>query len=132
MNTVIGKKQVHQIQVGDVVGLIGEWLNFTDEHDERLVTVLFVQQAEEMNHVGTWLTSKIYQITCSDGNTYEITGGSREYFIFAQKKIMNCDYCGNEVETSEVTMTDMGDQVCTPCLIGKPAEIVTLDFIPTK
>jgi hypothetical protein len=49
-----------------------------------------------------------------------------------EEGIMNCDYCGSEVETSEVTMTDMGDQVCTPCLIGKPAEIVTLDFIPTK
>ena len=39
-----------------------------------------------------------------------------------EEGIMNCDYCGSEVETSEVTMTDMGDQVCTPCLIGKPSK----------
>jgi hypothetical protein len=37
---------------------------------------------------------------------------------------MNCDYCGSEVKTSEVTMTDMGDQVCKPCLVGKPIEVV--------
>ena len=37
---------------------------------------------------------------------------------------MNCDYCGSEVEKSEATMTDMGDQVCTPCLVGKPIEVV--------
>jgi hypothetical protein len=49
-----------------------------------------------------------------------------------EEGIMNCDYCGIEVQYSEATMTDMGDMVCTPCLIGKPAEIVTLDFIPTK
>lgn len=85
MNTVIGKKQVHQIQVGDVVGLIGYWLNFTDEHDERLVTVLCVQQADEMNYRGTWVTSKIYDITCSDGHTYTITSDARKYFIFAEE-----------------------------------------------
>ena len=37
---------------------------------------------------------------------------------------MNCDYCGSEVKTSEATMTDMGDMVCTPCLVGKPIEVV--------
>ena len=35
---------------------------------------------------------------------------------------MNCDYCGIELEKSESTMTDMGDQVCSPCLIGKSPE----------
>ena len=35
---------------------------------------------------------------------------------------MNCDYCGSKVKKSEVKMTDMGDQVCIPCLIGKPVE----------
>ena len=49
-----------------------------------------------------------------------------------EEGIMNCDYCGTEVQYSEATMTDMGDMVCTPCLIGKPAETVTLNFIPTK
>jgi hypothetical protein len=37
---------------------------------------------------------------------------------------MNCDYCGSEVQKSEATMTDMGDMVCTPCLVGKPIEVV--------
>ena len=37
---------------------------------------------------------------------------------------MNCDYCGSEIQKSEVTMTDMGDMVCTPCLVGKPIEVV--------
>jgi hypothetical protein len=83
MNTVIAKKNVNQIKAGDVVGLIGNWLNYTDEHDERLVTVLDVQQFDEMPYKGTWVTSKVYEITCSDGNTYEINGGSRQYFIFA-------------------------------------------------
>jgi hypothetical protein len=83
MNTVIGKKKVNQIQSGDVVGLIGNWLNFTDEHDERLVTVLSVEQSGcEMPFAGTWLTTKIYDITCSDGNTYAISNSAREYFIF--------------------------------------------------
>jgi hypothetical protein len=35
---------------------------------------------------------------------------------------MNCDYCGIELEKSESTMTDMGDQICSPCLIGKIPE----------
>lgn len=84
MNTVIGKKRVNQIQVGDVVGLIGNWLNFTDEHDERLVTVVFVQQTERTMS-GEWVQGKIFEITCSDGNTYEITSGARQYFIFASE-----------------------------------------------
>ena len=53
MNTVIAKKNVNQIKAGDVVGLIGNWLNYTDEHDERLVTVLDVQQFDEMPYKGT-------------------------------------------------------------------------------
>ena len=81
----IGKKTVNQIQAGDVVGLVGNWLNYTDEHDERRVTVLAIAEAVEMMHRGTWLTSKIYDITCSDGNTYSITSGSRQYFIFAEE-----------------------------------------------
>lgn len=35
---------------------------------------------------------------------------------------MNCDYCGSKVKKSEVKMTDMGDQVCIPCLIGRPIQ----------
>ena len=81
----IGKKTINQIQPGDVVGLIGNWLNYTDEYDERLVTVLAVQQATEMPYRGTWLTRSIYDITCSDGNTYAITSDSRQYFIFAEE-----------------------------------------------
>lgn len=82
MQKVIGRKTIDQIQVGDVVGLIGEWLNFTDESDERLATVLDIQHTVEMPYRGTWLTSKIYQITCSDGHTYEISNSDRKYFIF--------------------------------------------------
>jgi hypothetical protein len=85
MNTVIGKKRINEIEVGDVVGLIGEWLNFTDERDERLVTVLEIHETKEMNHVGSWLTTNIYEITCSNGNTYEISADSRQYFIFAEE-----------------------------------------------
>jgi hypothetical protein len=40
MNTVIGKKRVNQIEVGDVVGLIGNWLNYTDRMMSDMVTVL--------------------------------------------------------------------------------------------
>lgn len=85
MNTVIAKKPINQIEVGDVVGLVGDWLNYTDEHDERLVTVIAVEQATEMPYRGTWLTRSIYNITCSDGNTYEISRDGREYFIFAEE-----------------------------------------------
>jgi hypothetical protein len=82
MQKVISRKTIDQIEVGDVVGLIGEWLNFTDESDERLATVVGIQHAIEMPHRGTWLTSEIYEITCSDGHTYEISNSDRKYFIF--------------------------------------------------
>jgi hypothetical protein len=36
---------------------------------------------------------------------------------------MNCDYCGSKVKKSEIKMTDVGDQVCIPCLVGKPVEM---------
>jgi hypothetical protein len=85
MNKVITKKRVNQIEVGDVVGLIGNWLNFTDEYDERLVTVVAVVQFTVMPYRGTWLTRSIYDIVCSDGNTYAITSDDREYFIFAEE-----------------------------------------------
>lgn len=82
MNTVIGKKQVHQIQTGDVVGLIGNWLNYTDQYDERLVTVLDIQETDETTSRFLSAASKNYLVTCSDGNTYEINSSSRKYFIF--------------------------------------------------
>lgn len=83
MNTVIGKKQINQIQVGDVVGLIGNWLNYTDQYDERLVTVLDIQETDETESRFLPPATKNYLVTCSDGNTYEVCGGSRKYFIFA-------------------------------------------------
>jgi hypothetical protein len=88
MNTVIAKKRINQIEVGDVVGLIGNWLNYTDEYDERLVTVLSVTKTDSCNCYGTikcntHKNGKCYEITCSDGNTYEITNSARKYFIFA-------------------------------------------------
>ena len=82
MNTVIGKKQINQIQVGDVVGLIGNWLNYTDQYDERLVTVFDVQETDETQSRFLPVASKNYLVTCSDGNTYEINSSSRKYFIF--------------------------------------------------
>jgi len=84
MNTVIGKKRVNQIEVGDVVGLIGNWLNYTDQHDERLVTVLSVEQTQRTLS-GEYVNGKVYEIACSDGHTYEISSGARQYFIFASE-----------------------------------------------
>jgi hypothetical protein len=82
MSTVITKKTVSQIQAGDVVGLIGQWLNYTDEHDERRVTVLSVEKTDLWNCYHTHVMGKCYLIACSDGNTYEITSSARKYFIF--------------------------------------------------
>jgi hypothetical protein len=42
---------------------------------------------------------------------------------------MNCDYCGSKVKKSEVKMTDMGDQVCIPCLIGRPNQTLSLEDV---
>jgi hypothetical protein len=81
MNTVTAKKTVNRIQAGDVVGLIGNWLNYTDEHDERLVTVLSVVKTKRQNFARSSIVN-LYEIACSDGNTYEITPSSRQYFIF--------------------------------------------------
>jgi len=83
MNTVIGRKTVNQIQAGDVVGLIGNWLNYTDEYDERLVTVLDIQETDETTSHFLPAGSQNYLVTCSDGNTYEINSSNRKYFIFA-------------------------------------------------
>ena len=85
MNTVIGKKRINQIRVGDVVGLIGNWLNYTDQYDERLVTVLDVQETDKTESRFLPAGSKNYLVTCSDGNTYEISADSRQYFIFAEE-----------------------------------------------
>lgn len=83
MQKVIGRKLINQIQVGDVVGLIGNWLNFTDQYDERLATVLDIQETDETTSRFVSAKSKNYLVTCSDGNTYEINSGNRKYFIFA-------------------------------------------------
>lgn len=85
MQKVIGRKTIDQIQVGDLVGLIGEWLNFTDESDERLATVIDIQETDETTSRFLPAEANNYLVTCSDGNTYEICDSDRKYFIFAKE-----------------------------------------------
>lgn len=85
MQKVIGRKTIEQIQVGDVVGLIGYWLNWTDQYDERLVTVIDIQETDETTSRFFPAGSQNYLVTCSDGHTYEIDSSDHKYFIFAKE-----------------------------------------------
>ena len=86
MQKVIGRKTIEQIKVGDVVGLIGYWLNWTDQYDERLVTVLDIQETDETTSRFLPKGSQNYLVTCSDGHTYEIDSSDHKYFIFESEE----------------------------------------------
>jgi hypothetical protein len=85
MQKVIGRKTIDQIQVGDVVGLIGNWLNWTDQYDERLVTVLDIQETDGVIERFIPAGTRFYLVTCSDAHTYTISSMDRKYFIFAKE-----------------------------------------------
>jgi len=78
------KKTINKIQAGDVVGITFNWLNYTDQFCEELVTVLEVEKTNLINDEGTACRGFFYKVTCSDGNTYKITSGKTEFFIFNQ------------------------------------------------
>jgi hypothetical protein len=46
-----------------------------------------------------------------------------------EESLIACDYCGSKVKKSEVKMTDVMDQVCIPCLIGRPAQTISLEDV---
>jgi hypothetical protein len=80
---VIGKKTAKHIQAGDVIGLHGNHIHSSSDPVERLVTVISVEIKDRWNYDNTHVMGKTYEITCSDGNTYEIGSRATKYFIFA-------------------------------------------------
>jgi hypothetical protein len=76
------KKTINKIQAGDVVGIAFNWLNYTDQFCEQLVTVVGVAKTNLINDEGTACKGFSYVVTCSDGSTYRVTSGKTEYFIF--------------------------------------------------
>jgi hypothetical protein len=80
---VIGKKTAKHIQAGDVIGLHGNHIHSSSDPVERLVTVVSVEIKDLWNYDNTHVKGNIYEITCSDGITYEITGKATKYRIYA-------------------------------------------------
>jgi hypothetical protein len=80
---VIGKKTCKQIQAGDVLEVARNQIHYWDGAYERLVTVLSVEMKNRVNDDGLEVNGKTYWLTCSDGNTYEISSRATKYRIYA-------------------------------------------------
>jgi len=96
MENLIGKKTVNQIKAGDVVGVIkagdcgyknGYFLfsgTVSVRNNHSIVTVISVCKVQRYNPDGQ-KCGLIYKMICSDGNTYNICGGSEKFFIFSKE-----------------------------------------------
>ena len=80
---VIGKKTAKHIQAGDVIGICHNHIHYNLSTVERLTTVVSVKIKDLWNCYNTHVMGKTYEITCSDGNTYEIDSRATKYFIYA-------------------------------------------------